>query len=151
MQFRLFLLLLLGVCLTSKAQEQGTPCFAIHLIKDGKLVDPPPLVTFLDQSSKRDAAMQDGRFCIPREMAAEGALDLSFVLGKEKFYFPRVPMDRFGATWDVSFGNKKNPRLASLPKTVDTKKACSVIVHQGEPEVGTIYSPCRFPARAPIK
>ena len=84
-------------------------------------------------------------------MTKQPSLDLSFIVGDERFYFPRVPVVRFGASWDVSFGGKKYARLTGLPKTNNPKQSCSVIVHQGEPEVGMIFSPCRVPSSVPLK
>src|SRR5450432_885993 len=98
------LALLLWPCLIASAQSTGDRCVALHTIKDGKPLEGPKSVSFIDQHNKRSIDTDGGRFCIPKQMAEEPALDMSFTLGTERFYLPRVPIERFGAPWDISFG-----------------------------------------------
>jgi hypothetical protein len=84
-------------------------------------------------------------------MAGKRELDLSFELAGERFYFSRIPVWTFSAPWDVDFGGKKYARLKHLPSSADKNLSCTVTVHQGEPELEVITSPCRVPVNAPIR
>lgn len=121
------------------------------MIKDGTTVDGPKVVTWLDKTSKQTVAAQAGQFCLPSEMAGKRELDLSFELAGERFYFSRIPVWTFSAPWDVDFGGKKYARLKHLPSSADKNLSCTVTVHQGEPELEVITSPCRVPVNAPIR
>lgn len=129
-------------------EEPNARCFEIRMSKDGRAVEGPISVTFLDEKKKQTVDIQEGRFCVPKEMAGESDLDLTFVVGGERFYLTRVSIARFEATWDIAFGGKTYAR--SLPKSMNPKKACTVIFRSGEPEVGRVQSPCRVPAATPI-
>ena len=124
------------------AQSLTNHCFAINLIKDGKNVDSPKFVTFLDKTTKKSSNLQDGKFCVPDSMANKTALDVSFVSGHERFYLARIPISRCQSSWVISFGETDDPRL---PKGLEARKACTVVFRNGEPEIGIILSACRVP------
>jgi hypothetical protein len=149
MPFWLLILFLLGSF--ASAEERSVRCLEVHMTKDGRPVDGPRSVTFLDRAGKQTVDIREGRFCVPEQMARESELDLTFILGKERFYFPRVPIARFDAPWDISFGGKTYARLAALPRSANAKQACTVIIRKGEPEVGMVQSPCRVPATTPLR
>jgi hypothetical protein len=149
--FQFVVLFFLAACWRSGAQELSNSCFAVHLIKDGKTIESPRSVTFLDQDGKQNVDIREGTFCVPASMKGQPALDLSFVLGEQRFYFPRLPEARFQASWDISFGGRKYALLAGLPKGTKASTACSVIFRQGEPEIGMIFSPCRVSGKTPLK
>jgi hypothetical protein len=140
----------LGAFSSARAQEPSTNCVAIRLIKDGKTIEGPRSVTFLNQAGKQDVDIREGKFCVPELMAHEPALDFTFVLGKERFFFPRLPEERFQASWDISFGRDIKKRLAGLPQAKKANQACIVEFNQGEPGTGMILSPCRGPNK-PLK
>lgn len=142
------LLPLLLMCIGAKGQDRH--CFSLHLIKDGITVDGPTLVTVLDKIDHQTIPEQDGRFCLPPDMAAQEMLDLTFISGNERFYLMSIRISAFDAPWDLKFGGKKYARLTGVPKSYDAKRSCTLTFHQGEPETGMVTSPCRFPVNAPI-
>ncbi len=148
--FALLLVLIGSFCCVAEAQEQLPHCFSIHLAHESDPVDGPHAITLLDKTQKLTVEERQGKFCIPLEMAMEPALDMSFTLRDDRFYFTRIPTERFGAPWDISYGEKKYAKAASLPKS-KAKKACTVVFHQGEPETAMTTYPCRLPASTPLK
>jgi hypothetical protein len=134
---------------SSAQTSDHSQCFHLRVTKNGQPIPRPASVTFLNKAAKRSVDIREGRFCVPAEMAVEEALDLTFIVGGERLYFPAVSTFRFEADWDVAFG--KGAISPDLSTSVDRKKACKVIVHQGEPEVGMIVSPCRVPISTPIR
>jgi hypothetical protein len=148
--FLTMILLFPGMCSSANAQEPKTHCFAIRLTKNGKTVPGPNSVTFLDQTRKQDVEIRDGTFCVPELMADEPALDFTFVLGKERFFFPRLPAERFQASWDISFGPKKYARIEGMPKGTKASHVCIVQFNYGEPGTGMAMSSCRGPSK-PLK
>ena len=135
------------VCCSAQTGDHSH-CFQVRVTKDGKSIQSPTVVTFLNKTAMQDADSQDGRFCVPKEMVNEELLDFTFVVAQERLYFPSVSTFRFKADWDVAYG--RDARLTGLPKSVNRKKACSVIVRQGEPETEMIVSPCRVPLSTPL-
>lgn len=135
------------VCCSAQTDDHSH-CFQVRVTKDGKSIQGPMAVTFLDKTAKLNVDTHDGRFCVPKEMVNEELLDFTFIVAQERLYFPGVSTFRFDADWDVAYG--RDARLASSPKSVDRKKACSVIIRQGEPETGMIVSPCRVPLSTPL-
>lgn len=145
----LLTLMEVSLCI-SNAQEQSPHCFSIHLAHDDDTVDGPHAITLLDKTRNLTVEESQGKFCIPNEMTTKPALDMSFIVGDDRFYLTRIPMERFEALWDISYGEKKYWHRTGLPRSKATK-VCTVEFHQGEPETGMITSPCRFPASTPLK
>jgi hypothetical protein len=83
-------------------------------------------------------------------MAYEPALDFTFVLGRERFFFTRLPEERFQASWDISFGRKIFRGLTGLPKGAKVSHACNVTFNYGEPGIGMLSYACKGPNK-PLK
>ena len=119
-------------------------CFQIRLAKDGLSIPGPTTVTFIGNATKLDIGIQDSRFCAPKEMIRQETLDLTFIAASERFYLPGIPIERFGADWDIAIG-KDVAKRARSSKSPNPNRACSVVFRQGEPEIEMITSPCRTP------
>jgi len=135
--------LLAHVLPLAQAQSQQESCFSIDLVRDGKPVDGLASVTVHDEGGGRELTRHDGKFCIPKEMTERPALDLSFVVGKERFYFPRIPRERYTVAWEVAFGGRAYAYQMGLPKSTRPDRACTVTFREGEPEVSLLFSACR--------
>jgi hypothetical protein len=149
---RLYFLLIvicMGVCCISEAQERSLPCFEIRLTKNAKRVEGPKSVTLLDQTDKQDVDLREGQFCVPELMSKRPYLDVMFVVKKERFHLTGIPMERFDSIWDMEIGEKTiKSRFKAEFKFVDPKKNCIVEFHNGEREVGNLFFPCRIPLEA---
>jgi len=140
-------ILLGSMCGACTSAQTLSHCFALTIFKDGESIPGPNIVVFHDKTDRSSSSIREGKFCIPDSMISKTALDLSFELGNEIFYFSRIPAGRFQSSWDISFGDKDTALAARLPKGAKLNRACSVIFHQGEPDIGVIYSACRLPIR----
>jgi hypothetical protein len=129
----------------AEAQEKKNNCFEINMTNDGKEVEGPNLVTFLDKTSKQEVNIREGKFCVPESMTQGLYLDVMFVAGKERFYLQSIPIERFILSWDIEIGKNHIKKRFSSEKHVNPKKNCVVIFHSGEPEVGALFFPCRIP------
>lgn len=122
---------------TGQAKEAPrNNCFVLHIQKLGRIIETPATVVLLDRTEELTIQRKGETFCLPKQMAGQPLLDLSFAIESDRVYLTRIPIERFQTSWDIEVG---------IGKDALRKRACRITYHQGEPETGEIISPCLVP------
>ena len=137
--------MLVLVSLPVSSEEPSTHCFRMHMTDDGKVVDAPERVTFIDGSDWEEVEAKDNRYCVPESMMGASTLDLRFDASGSRFSLFHVRIDLFDADWDIAFGNKRFAKLDRVAKTIKADEACSVRFGEDEAEAPITVPSCRLP------
>ncbi len=114
------------------------------MVDDGKPVDAPSRITFIDGSEREEIKPRDNRYCVPESMMDASTVDLAFDAAGSRFHLFHVRMDILDADWDISFGSKRYARDEKLAKTINVEESCTLHIHHGDAEKNLTLAGCRL-------
>ena len=130
-------------CLAAHAEEPAARCFRMAMVDDGKSVEAPARVTFIDGSEREEVEAREKRYCVPESMTGAATLDLTFESSGSRFDLFHVRMDLLSAEWDVAFGSKRYARDEKIAKSINVEESCTLHIRVGEDEKDMTVSGCR--------
>ena len=133
---------------TQAAPRNGeSPCFAIRVLLNGKVIAGPEAVTFRTKQGTMEVTLKSGCFKVPPEIFKEQTVDVLFNLSKNSIRILEIDPGFLTGPWDVDLEDKHFGKEVLPLKHGRVKEACAVIFHVGDPETIMTESSCRSPLK----
>lgn len=130
-------------CAQQTSKARVSPCFAVHVRVDGRLVEDPKVVTFKTKGAERPVALREGCFSVPADLLDNQAVDILFTVPRNRIYLSGIAPGFFAGSWDVDLEDKRFGKEIVLPKDARVTEVCAVVFHVGEPETVITQTSCR--------
>lgn len=128
-----------------RAQDSPSHCFQLAMLEDGRPVEVPTSITFIDGSEREEVEAQDKEFCVPPTMLSAPSVDVTFEAAGNRFSLAHLKGEALELDWEISFGGKKYAKLAGLPKNTPLAESCSLVLRRGSAERQFTIPQCRIP------
>jgi len=107
------------------------------------MVDGPKTITIKTRGRKWVESLAGGCFKVSPDVLNEESVDVLFQAARSEVHLSSIMTGFFAGPWEIELEDKRFGRDVVLPKHAQTKQACSVIFHVGEPEKAMTQVPCR--------